>query len=83
MKIQIIKKAEKKSTIAQCPFIVEAMPPEKTQKERRGPAPPTDRMWAAAAVLRRRLPDPCFTFAERYGRWGQQACRRSSFCWRV
>jgi hypothetical protein len=32
MKIQIIKKAEKKSAIAQCPWIVEAAPPEKTQK---------------------------------------------------
>lgn len=32
MKIQIIKKAEKKSTIAQCPWVVEAMPPEKGQK---------------------------------------------------
>ena len=33
MKIQIIKKAEKKSAIAQCPWVIEAMPPEKkTQK---------------------------------------------------
>ena len=32
MKIQIIKKAEKKSAVAQCPFIIEAMPPEKAQK---------------------------------------------------
>ena len=32
MKIQIIKKAEKKSIIAQCPWVIEAMPPEKTQK---------------------------------------------------
>ena len=32
MKIQIIKKAEKKSAIAQCPFVVEAMPPEKQSK---------------------------------------------------
>ena len=32
MKIQIIKKAEKKSVIAQCAWIVEAMPPEKASK---------------------------------------------------
>ena len=32
MKIQIIKKAQKKSAIAQCPFVVEAMPPEKAHK---------------------------------------------------
>lgn len=32
MKIQIIKKAEKKSTIAQCPWIVEAAPPDRSQK---------------------------------------------------
>ena len=32
MKIQIIKKAEKKSAIAQCPWIIEAMPPAKTPK---------------------------------------------------
>lgn len=32
MKIQIIKKAGKKSMLAQCPWVVEAMPPEKSQK---------------------------------------------------
>ena len=32
MKIQIIKKAEKKSIVAQCPWIVEAAPPEKSSK---------------------------------------------------
>ena len=31
MKIQIIKKAEKKSIIAQCPWVVEAMPPAKAK----------------------------------------------------
>ena len=32
MTIQIIKKAAKKSAIAQCPWIVEAAPPEKSNK---------------------------------------------------
>jgi hypothetical protein len=32
MKIQIIKKAEKKSALVSCPHIVEYMPPEKRTK---------------------------------------------------
>jgi hypothetical protein len=32
MKIQIIKKAEKKSAIASCPHIIEYMPPERAKQ---------------------------------------------------